>query len=205
MPKKLILLALALIVSISFGIGAAFADDDEIPGQLQTALKLYKDGKLSQAISELEFALAQMRQKKGEAFTKLFPKAPDGWKAEKAKAESAGSAMMGGGITASQEYRRTSGPGRVHMEVMSDSPLLQSLGMILSNPMLMQGGSQGKLIRFKGNKGLLKDQGKHAELQAVINNKVLFVVKASRVDDAAKVAKTFANEMDFDKLSEMTK
>ena len=205
MPKKLLILTMALMLCLSFGLSTALGDDDEIPEQIETALKLYKGGKLSQAISELEFALAQMRQKKGEAFSKLFPEAPDGWKAEKPKSQSAGSGMLGGGITASQDYRQKSGRGKVHMEVMSDSPLLQSLGMMLSNPMLLQGGSQGKLIRFKGHKGLLKDRGKRAELQAVINNKVLFQVRASGVDDAAKVVKKFAKDMDFDKLTEMTK
>ncbi|MCF8031453.1 MAG: hypothetical protein K9K66_17785 [Desulfarculaceae bacterium] len=198
--KRIALLALSLLMVLSLTLPAMA---DEISGQLEKGLKLYNDGKLSQAIGEIEFALAQLKQKKAEALSKIFPEAPSGWTAEKAKGSSAGGAMLGGGISASQRYR-DGGKGRVKVEVVTDSPLIQSLAMMLSNPMFLQSGNAGKLVRFQGHKAVLKDQGERAELQSLIDNKVLVRVSARRVKDAAAVVQQFAGKMDLNKLKDLT-
>ena len=178
---------------------------DEISDQVETGLKLYNEGQLSQAISEIEFALAQMRQKKGEALTEIFPQAPDGWQADKAESQSAGAGFMGGGISAEQAYRQKGGKGKVTVGVISDSPLMQSMGMILSNPMLIQ-NSGGKLTKVAGYKAIIKSEKQgRAELNAMVENKVLLKVEARGVDDAEAVVRQFAQLVDFDKLKELIK
>lgn len=189
---------LILLVSLA---GTALAD--EISDQLTQGMKFYKDGKISQAIGEVEFALAQMKQKKAEALGQVFPKPPSGWTAEKAEGQAAGGAMFGGGVSASRSYAN-SNKGRIKIQVVSDSPLIQSMAMMLSNPMFLQGGKQGKLVRFQGHKALLKDQGEQAELQALIDNKVLVQIEAHRVKDAARVVQDFAGKLDLAKLKELT-
>ena len=68
---------------------------------------------MSQAIGEIEFALAQLKQKKAEALGQIFPAAPSGWTAEKAQGSSAGGAMFGGGVSATRSYRDgEQGPGQ---------------------------------------------------------------------------------------------
>ena len=181
--------------------GAALAD--EISDQLKQGMKFYEEGKVSQAIGEVEFALAQMKQKKADSLSQIFPKPPAGWTAEKSEGQAAGGAMFGGGISATRRYKN-SDRGHVKIQVISDSPLIQSLGMMLSNPMFLQGGKQGKLVRFKGNKALLKDRGDRAEFQALINNKVLLQVEANRVKNAAQMVQEFADNVDLDKLKELT-
>lgn len=204
MAKKVMTAFAAVFCLIVLAGGPALADD--ITDQINDALDFYKKGKISEAINELEFAVAQLRQKKAGSLTDIFPDAPSGWKADKAKSQAAGRAMMGGGITASRVYRK-SGGGQATIEIVSDSPMLQTLAMVMQNPMFLQGGSQGKLIRIKGNKALLKETtDKRASLQAMLNNgKVLLKVDVSRVDDAANIAKKFARMVDFDKISELTK
>lgn len=182
---------------------ASVALADEISDQLKQGMKFYEEGKVSQAIGEVEFALAQMKQKKADSLSQIFPEPPSGWKAEKAEGQAASGAMFGGGISASRSYTN-SARGRIKIQVISDSPLIQSIGMMLSNPMFLQGGKQGKLVRFKGNKALLKDRGERAEFQALINNKVLLQVEANRVKDAAQVVQAFADKVDLDKLKELT-
>ena len=201
MPRKF--LAICLCAALMLLPGAAMADD--VADMIKRGLKLYEEGNLSQAMEELNFALAQMRQKKADSLTEIFPDAPSGWKAEKAQSESAGAGLMGGGIKASRKYKQDGGKGKARLEIMTDSPLIQSMAMMLSNPMFLQGGKSGKLIRLKGQKAILKDSGKRAELQMLIDNKILVKANASKVDNAGEMVQELAKNLDLDKLNELTK
>jgi len=198
--KRWPIACLLLLLSLAVALPAAA---DQIGGQLEKGLKLYQEGKLSQAISEIEFALAQLKQKKAEALSRIFPEPLPGWTAEKAQGSSAGGAMLGGGITASRRYA-DQGKGRVKVEVVTDSPLIQSLAMMLSNPMFLQSGKAGKLVLFQGHKAVLKDKGQRAELQCLLEGKVLLRVSAWRVKGAASVVQQFAAKMDLGKLKDLT-
>lgn len=192
-----LLVALILLLTT-----AAWAD--EISDQIKRGLKLYQDGKITESIGELEFALAQMRQKKGEALTQVFPKAPDGWTAEEPQVQSAGAAMLGGGINATRTYRQKDGSGTVNVEILSDSPVVQTLGMMLNNPMMLQGARGTKPVRIKGQKGVLQTRSKkRAELQLLVGGKTLLKVSVNRVEGAADLALQFAKLVDMEKLQGM--
>jgi hypothetical protein len=136
----------------------------------------------------------------------VFPEAPDGWKAEKPESQAAGRAMLGGGISATRAYSQKSGKGRAEIEIMTDSPMLQSLSMLFSNPMFLQGSGKGKLIKVQGQKAILKSRKENsAELQAMIDNKVLLKVTVRRYDGAADFAKEMAEAVDLDKIRELNK
>jgi len=199
MKQRLIACLLALL-SLAATLPAAA---DEISSQLEKGLKYYQEGKFSQAIGEIEFALAQLRQKKAEALGNIFPEPPSGWIGEKSKSSSAGAGVLGGGISASRQYQ-DSGKGRVKIEVLTDSPLIQSLAMMLSNPMFLTSSKAGRLVRLQGHKAVLKEKDQRAELQALIDNKVLVRITARRVKDAGQVAQQFADKMDLAKLKELT-
>ena len=149
-------IALILILSLGMVLPLAASADDTLDA-IEQGLDLYKKGKFSKAIGELEFALAQLRQKKAEALEKLFPPAPEGWSINKSNSGSSGGAagMFGGGVSASRAYRQTSGKGQATIEVISDSPMMQGMAAMLQNPMFLQGNKGSKLIRFKGEKAIL--------------------------------------------------
>lgn len=203
MPRLIVMtLTLAVLLAAPLAMPAYAAD--EIADTLKRGLELYDKGELAKAIGELEFALAQMRQKKADSLTQVFPDAPAGWQAQDAKSKSAAAGFMGGGITAERAYTQDGGQGRVTIEIMSDSPMLQSLAMMLNNPMMLQGGDQGRLVRYKGNKALLKTvRNNRAELSCVLGGKILLQVKAGRVDNPEKVVMDFADKIDVDKLMDM--
>lgn len=200
--KNLLIVLAVLMLTLGPALPAAA---DEISDQIQQELKYYQEGKLSQALGELEFAVAQLKQKKAEALAQVFPEAPPGWQAQKGQAKAMGAEILGGGISASRSYQDAQG-GRVQIEIMADSPIIQSLAMLLSNPMFAQGGGQNRLIRFKGHKAFIKYSGdKRAELQALIDNKVLLKVSARRVEEADKVVLEFAQRVDLEKLSQLAR
>ncbi len=196
-----------LIVSIILGLAlfvAAPASADEILEQLEAAVELYKDGDITGTLEELDFAVAQLRQKKGENMGALFPEPLDGWKAEEFQSGAAGGAAFGGGITASRRYTKDGG-GNAEIEVMSDSPMVQTMGALLSNPAIAGADKNTKLIRIKRQKMLLKTERKNqAELTFLVENKVLVQIKVQGLADAAEVAKAYAKKIDFKKLKELT-
>ncbi len=199
--KKFGVICSVFLLSLCLALPAAA---DEIADQIKQGLKFYEDGKISQALGELEFAVAQLKQKKAEALAKVFPQAPAGWQAQKSQGKSMGAGLMGGGISAAKSYQNQKN-GRVKIEIMTDSPFIQSLAMMLNNPMYASSGNN-KLIRFKGQKAVIKSRSESkAELQTIIDNKVLLKVSARRVDDAAKVVRQFAELVDLDKIRQLTK
>lgn len=197
---KKLTVSLALILCF-FLAAPAFAD--EILEQLETAVQLYKDGDITGALEELDFAVAQLRQKKGENMGALFPEPLEGWKAEKFQSGAAGGAAFGGGITASRRYTKDNASAEI--EVMSDSPMVQTMGALLSNPAIAGADKNTKLIRINRQKALLKTERKdRAEVTFLVDGKVLVQVKAQGMDDAAEVAQAYAKKIDIKKLKELT-
>ena len=64
---------------------------DDITDTIEDALTSYKKGDYVQAKEDLNYAIELLKQKKGETIKGFLPDALDGWKAEEAKSESAGS------------------------------------------------------------------------------------------------------------------
>ncbi len=188
-----------LIVFFSFlSISTVLAD--EVSDQVNEAMKLYKEGKFSQAASELEFAVQQIREKQAENLKDIFPAPLQGWKADKPEVGTAGAMIFGGGITASIRYYKSSekssdkgmpssgmeeGEGEgdvteVRLEIITDSPLLQGMLPLFSNPALA-GSQGGKVIKIKGYRGIIKKQGDNggAELSLVVANKILVTLRGN--------------------------
>ena len=172
---------------------------DEVTENLDSAKTAYQEGRFSEAISSLDYAGQLIRQKKGESVAKLFPDAPKGWTAEEAESDAQSSGMLGGMVTAKRTYQRESG-GRVTVQIQSDSPLLQSLGMMFSNPMMMS-ASGAKVETIKGQKCAVtyKASAKEGSVKTIVDNRYLVDIEGDEVsrDDLL----SFAKAMDFSKLA----
>jgi hypothetical protein len=108
--------------------------------------------------------------------------------------------MFGGGVTAEREYVK--GSSSVSIEIITDSPLLQGVMMMMSNPMFAANDG-GKLQRFGQQKGIIKydDQRKSGTVQLVVANRFLVSVKGRDVDQRDLIDYTEA--IDFKKITEM--
>ena len=191
---------------------------DDVTDQIDGAVKLYKTGNFSQAASDLEFAVQQIREKQAEQLKGVFPKPLAGWSATEPEISAAGAGMMGGGITASIEYRKApvaaakpSGDGgevetdnpEVRIEMISDSPVLQGMLPMLTNPALM-GSQGGKLVKVKTYRGISKkaSDGGGPELSLVVANKVLLTLKGSDGATEADLL-AYANAIDYVMLEKL--
>lgn len=173
---------------------------DEVTDSVADAMASYKEKEYSKAAEDLGYALSLIRQKQAENLQTYLPAPLGGWSAEPSESASAGAGIMGGGITASRKYTKSN--AQITVEIVTDSPMLQSVAMFLSNPMYAT-SSGGKMIRVHREKALLKFDAKResGEIQLLIDNRILVTVKGNRIAEADLTA--YAEKIDYRKLKSL--
>jgi len=169
---------------------------DDVTDAIDEGLKTYKEGDYTQAISQLDYASTLIRQKKAEKIVEVFPAPLSGWEAEEAESESAGSMMMGGGISANRRYFQGDDKS-VTIEMMMDSPMMQSMMALFNNPSLIA-MSGAKVVKIQGNMAKLEDRGDSKEIMFVVNNNALFTLKGQNV--SVEELTRYGEAIDFKKL-----
>jgi len=171
---------------------------DDITDTMEDALSSYKKGDYLQTKEDLTYVMELLKQKKGNTIKDMLPDALEGWTAEDAKSETAGSGMLGGGATSSRVY--TKDKSKVVIEVVTDSPLLQGLGSILGNPMFSSGGN---LKRINREKATVKynSKNKSGEVTIMLDKRFLITVRGKKITEDELVEYTKA--IDFKKIKEL--
>lgn len=183
MPFRLKILLLAYLVFYPI---TSFADD--VMDSINLAIADYKAGNNSKAIENLDYAAQILRQKKGEGVSAVLPEALDGWTAREANSTAIGAGMFGG-VNASREYSKAE--SNVTITIMSDSPMIQSMSMIFSNPAMF--GARGqKILRIAGYNSVSRyvAENKEGDIQILVENKYLVTVSGNGValEDLQKYA-----------------
>jgi len=193
-------LAFASIFSLCLAANAMSAEDDVV-NSINEGLEFYNSGELAEATSSLNYAVQLIQQKKGESLSMLLPEALDGWAAGEVQSQAAGAAMFGGGITAEREY--TKGDSRVSIQLVTDSPLLQSVMMMFSNPMFATADG-GKMVRIGRQKAIVKysAQDESGELQMVVANRFLVTIEGNGITYDELL--DYARAIDTKKMSDMS-
>ncbi len=171
---------------------------DDVLATIGQAVKQYKAGDLAGAASNMDYAAQLIRQKKSEKMKSLLPKPLAGWQAQEANAQAMGTAVFGGGVTVSRKY--TKGPATVEVEIVSDSPVLQSVMMMLNNPMFAGAGG-GTLEKIKGQRAIVKyNKGNHSgDVNIVVAGRFMVTVKGQNVQRPDLIA--YAGAVDYQGLS----
>ncbi len=186
-------LLLCLFACLPLQVLAA-GDKDDVLTTIEEAVKQYRAGEYAGAASNLDYASQLVRQKKSEHMKDLLPEPLAGWEARPASAQTLGTAVFGGGVTVSRDYFR--GDSKVSIEIVSDSPVLQSVMMMLNNPMFA-GASGGTLKMIKDQRAIIKYDGAAAdgEINIVVANRFMVTVKGQHVKEADLLA--YAEAIDF--------
>jgi hypothetical protein len=181
-------------------VGNGISADDDVINSINEGMDFYKNGEFAEATSSLNYAVQLIQQKKGEALGGLLPEPLDGWTASEAQSQAAGAAMFGGGVNAEREYSK--GNSRISISIMSDSPLLQSVMMMFSNPMFATADG-GKMERINRQKAIVKysPADKSGELQMVVNNRFLVTVEGS--DISREELLEYATAIDVKKMADL--
>jgi len=175
----------------AFMLAPTFMQAKEVDPVIQTiekALDEYKNNDFSNAASSLDYASQLIRQKKGEALRKLLPAPLDGWTADKGKSQVTVASLFGGGLTAEKKYMKDDSV--VNISIVTDSPLMQSMIMMFSNPIFAASAGQFELIN--GYKGIVNYQNNGGDINIVVNNRFLVTLKGRNVsrDDLMSYAKS---------------
>jgi hypothetical protein len=175
------------------------AGEDTVLSTIREATRQYQAGDYSGSASNLDYASQLIRQKKSEKMKDLLPEPLPGWDGKEASAQALGAAVLGGGVTVSRDYTR--GASSISVEIVSDSPVLQSVLMMLNNP-VFAGAGGGRLETVKGNRSVLKfDSGKTSgELYIVVASRFVVTVKGRQV--AREDLLAYGEAMDYRVLEE---
>jgi len=186
-------LSILLAAFLAMPVVAAEGTDDVLT-TIDQAIKQYRVGDFAGAASNLDYASQLVRQKKSERMKELLPEPLAGWQAKPASAQTLGTAVFGGGVTVSRDYFKAG--SSVAMEIVSDSPVLQSVMMMLNNPMFA-GAAGGNLITVKGQRAIIKydDKAHNGEIDIVVANRFMVTVKGNQVDKQVLI--DYAGAIDF--------
>ncbi|MFZ0482903.1 MAG: hypothetical protein WAL93_05885 [Desulfobacterales bacterium] len=175
--------------------GAVFAD--EITDSIEEATQYYKESNYVEAANSLDYASQLIRQKRGDKLEALLPEPLAGWSAEDVKSQAAGPGFLGGMISAKRMYKKDN--SSVTMEIITDSPALQSMVMMFSNP-AYAAADGGKLTRIKRQKAIIKynPSQKNGEINIVVAKQYLVSVKGRGISQKDLV--DYASAIDYMKL-----
>jgi hypothetical protein len=196
MSRKIWFFAIALLLSIALPL-LSTAAEDPVMKTINEAVQHYKDGKYSAAVTGLDYASQMIRQKKGEALGKLLPEPLAGWTAKQADSKAMGTAMFGGATTAQRQYIKDN--STITVRYSTDSPMMQSMMMMFSNPIFAS--SAGKLELINGQKAIVDYKETSGTINIVIGNTLLITVEGNNVKREDLMA--FATKIDMDKLAKL--
>jgi len=196
MQKTISIFVLGLSLCL-FSSLSVLATEDEVLTIIDQASSQYKSGDFAGAASNLDYAAQLIRQKKSESMKDLLPEPLEGWEAEDAVAQAMGTAVFGGGISVSRTYKRK--PSSVTIDIVSDSPVLQSLVMMINNPMVA-GASGGKLQTVNGQRAIVQytESSGSGEVNIVVDNRFMVTIKGKKVERSELLA--YAEAMDYKAL-----
>lgn len=193
--KKLLLVTLlsSLIANPSFADSAKSAANQ--------ALKLYQQGKYSEAASQWDAAATYARQLQAKASSKVLPEPLKGWTLSEETADGLAGSMMGGGTSINREY--TKGEASVVINMVSDNPMIQGAAMLFKNPSFAaMSGVKQKTI--KGRTAMLQDEAGGKQLLFLLrNNSTLITIAATGSKDDVATAEAYAKAIDFDAIDKM--
>jgi hypothetical protein len=192
-----ILLIFTFIFSLGFG---SYTFADEIEDTIAVALEDYSNGAFMKAASNLDYASQQIRQKRAGVLEKYLPEPLTGWSASVASSQTVSAVLLGGGVIAERTYTR--GYSSITIKIVTDSPMVQSISMMLTNPMIIT-ASGGKLIRIKGESAIFKyyPQNATGDINIVPGGRFLISVSGRAIGDNDLM--DYANLIDHNGIKNM--
>jgi hypothetical protein len=168
------LLSAALALAI-LAAGAAPAAADAASEAIERAAAAYAEGRLREAIAELQTAQVAIQQQQTGALAALLPEAPAGFTREISTDLAAGLAMMGGGVGAEATYASAS--DRFTVTVTVDNPMIAMFAGMFANPQLiaMMGGEALKI----GGRDFVSQDG---QVTGLIDFRILIQAQGAPVE-----------------------
>jgi len=184
----------------------ALGQSDEVVEQIELGLELYQEQEYGAAITELEFAISDIRKLMSGRIGETFPEPPEGWSAaEVASSGGGGAAAMfgGGGSMLEREYQQEGGEGRLTAKLMIDNPMIQAMSAMFNNPALIAAQPNMERIRIGRDSALVKWEPERgsAEVSFLMDGRILVQVDGQRLE-SSDPAVALLKAWDLDALRE---
>jgi hypothetical protein len=196
MSRRFCYFTIVFLLSISLP-AMSKAAEDPVMKTIDEAVQHYKGGQFSSAVTSLDYASQMIRQKKGEVLEKLLPEPLAGWSAEHADSQAMGAAMFGGATTAERRYIKNT--SSITIKFSTDSPMMQSMLMMFSNPIFAS--SAGKIEMINGKKAIVDFKENSGSINIVIGTNLLITIEGNNVQRDDLMA--YADKVDMDKLARL--
>lgn len=159
------------------------------PVRIANSTKAWEAKRYGTCIAELKEALTLCRNEQRVVILKALPPAPAGWSIKpqdkKANEQAAAAMAMLGGMAGAapieQVYTEDDGKGYMKVSVVVNSPMVKMMGMMFSNPAMLDGKQE--LIEYESCKAILGKKGNGAELQILIAGNSLATGTVRNHDD----------------------
>jgi hypothetical protein len=171
MPKSLSLIPLVAAI-----IGGAISNPalaDPVVEQINQGLELYEEKEYGAAITELEFAINDLRKLISQGIAATFPEAPAGWTALPVdnSSESGGAAALFGGAMGTvleRQYTQDDGDGSLTATLTMDNPMIQGMAALFNNPAMLAAQPNVERLRVGRETGMLKWDPDNASAEATL-------------------------------------
>lgn len=182
------LLPLPLLVFLAWP-----AAGDEIGDAIGEARRAWGAGDTAAAKSALEEALQLLAQRAAAGLGDAMPAPLPGWTVGETETSALAALGMFGGTTAKRDYRNAARQ-RVSIQIVADSPMIASLGMVMANPAMA--GGMGRLVRVGTQRAIVT---KDNEVQMLVDNRILVTIDGTAPLEA-KLA--YAQAVDVARLAQ---
>ncbi|WP_234252729.1 hypothetical protein [Billgrantia aerodenitrificans] len=179
-PVGTALLGLALALPVT-----ASAQADEVVEQIELGLELYQEGEYGAALTELEFAINDIRKLMSGRLANTFPEAPAGWSVEEVESGGGGAAaLMGGGAMLQRNYREEGGDGRLEASMMVDNPMVQGMAALFNNPAMIASQPNMERVRMGRESAIVKWEAERGRVEAtmLLDGRILLQVEGQGLD-----------------------
>jgi hypothetical protein len=169
---------------------------DDVTDSIAEGQSFYEEGNYSAALGSFNYVVQLITQKAAEALGQFLPPDGDGWTRGEIETVAAGASLFGGGTSSKASYSK--GDTEITVTIAANSPMLQSVMMMMSNPMFL--GNQ-KVDRVAGQRATVDFS--ESEGSGTINIPVAGValVTVEGYNTTLDQMKALASKVDFKKLT----
>ena len=198
-----VILALALVVS---------ACADEVLEGIDYAKEAYEDGDYSEAIEELNFAIAQIQSLQVDELRKALPEPLSGWTMEEQESDAMGYGLfgLGSGLGVTRRYYEEDSGATIEITIGAQSIMLQQITMFLKNPALAATQPNTKLEkkRVAGKRITIVEEfsseDESGKLSLTPDDKTLVIIEGWDISDK-EILYEYLDGIDFDLMAEILK
>jgi hypothetical protein len=183
-------------------LAASAASADQVTDALAAARTAYDNQDYKVASTQAQTALVGINQKLIELLVAAMPAPPPGWTAEDPEGLDPSAAGMGfwAGLIVPRTYYPPNGSA-IEFTIAANSPMLATLRMFISNPMLaqMSGQSGMETTTICGNDAIREFEDNRADLNILPGNATLISITGQSAADQEHVM-TLGNATDCDAI-----